>query len=397
MITKNTRGIIIPVLILVGIGLLMVYSSSVFISSKEYGSSFHYLVKHLLTILIGTSAMIFLAKIHYRNLRVAVVPLLLFSALLLILVFIPGIGVSAGPKSEVKRWINIWVSTFQPSELVKLVVVIFLADYMSRNLHKMKDMRRGVIIPVSIVAVFQGIIIFQPDFGAVISLGIITLALLFIGGIPWRYILGIVLMSVPVACVLVLSAPYRMRRIIAFLDPWQDPRDSGFQLVQSFLAFGRGGFTGVGIGDSKQKLFFLPEAHTDFIFALIGEELGLLGVLTVLGLFLWLFIKGFKVARQTDDSFGYYLASGLTIMIVSQALINFAVSTGMMPTKGLPLPFISYGGSALLVNMAAAGIVINIARNSYGLSHSPFSYSGRGDGKVRFRQVTISSRRRRYR
>jgi cell division protein FtsW len=212
------------------------------------------------------------------------------------------------------------------------------------------------------MVVFQSIIIFQPDFGAVISLGILTLAMLFLGGARLRHLCVFILLSLPVIYQLLFSAPYRRKRVLAFLDPWQDPTGSGFQLVQSFIAFGNGGVLGVGIGRSRQKLFFLPEAHTDFIFSLIGEEIGLIGALSVVGLFVWLFIKGFRIAKRTNDPFTYYLASGLTMMIGSQALINFAVSTGLMPTKGLPLPFISYGGSALLVNMAAVGILLNIAR-----------------------------------
>ncbi len=196
------------------------------------------------------------------------------------------------------------------------------------------------------------------------SIGILTLTILFIGGMKWKYIFGVVGVSLPVVLILILSAPYRVVRILCFMNPWQDPKGCGFQLIQSFLAFGKGGLTGVGIGSSKQKLFFLPEAHTDFIFSLVGEEAGLLGAVFVLGVFLYLLIKLFKVAIKEDNSFGYYLAMGLTLMIGSQVLINIAVSVGLMPTKGLPLPFISYGGSALLVNMAAVGILLNISKNS---------------------------------
>ncbi|MEF9425904.1 MAG: putative lipid II flippase FtsW [Candidatus Mariimomonas ferrooxydans] len=418
--SKNAGGIVIPVIVLAGIGILMIYSSSVLISEEKYGSGFHYLWRHLFTILIGFSTMIFLAKVDYLKLRGFVIPLLIFSFVLLILVFVPGIGVSAGPQSEVKRWIKLWPSTFQPSELAKITVVLFLADYMSKNIHKMKSLRYGVIIPFAVVAVFQGIILLQPDFGGAVHIGIITLALLFIGGIKWRHIFGIILLALPVFYSLVLSAPYRMKRIMTFLNPWQDPQGAGFQLVQSFLAFGRGGLTGVGIGDSKQKLFFLPEAHTDFIFSLIGEEIGLLGVLTVLGLFLWLFIKGFRMAMRTEESFGYYLALGLTIMIGSQALMNFAVSTGLMPTKGLPLPFVSYGGSAFLMNAAAVGILINIAKNcrdKFSLSSERvyhratslngltkdkttteyMSFPGLELGEGRTRRAETASRRKRYR
>jgi len=363
---KNVRDLIIPVGILIGAGILMIYSSSAFISTDKYGSSFHYLFRHILTVLVGFTVLIFLARVDYHRLRFFVKPLLALSVILLILVFVPGIGVSAGPHSEVKRWIKLWPSTFQPSELVKITTVLFLADYMSINMQKMKDLRCGVVFPVAVMAVFQCIILVQPDFGAVMSIGILTLALLFIGGIKWKHMLGILGVALPVLSMLVLFASYRIKRIMTFLDPWQDPQGSGFQLIQSFIAFGRGGITGVGIGNSKQKLFFLPEAHTDFIFSLIGEELGLIGALKLLGLFLWLFIKGFKIAMRTEDSFAYYLALGLTLMIGSQALINFAVSTGVMPTKGLPLPFISYGGSAFFINMAAVGILINISKSCCG-------------------------------
>ncbi len=408
---KTVGGIIIPVIVLTGIGILMVYSSSVFISKAKFGSSFHYLWRHLFTVFIGATVMVFIAKLDYRKLRVLVIPLLILSAVLLVLVFVPGIGVSAGPHSAVQRWIRLWPSTFQPSELVKITLVIFLADYISRNIQKMKDFRCGVMIPVAVMGIFQCIIMLQPDFGAAMSIGLITITLLFVGGIKWRYIFSMMLLSIPVIYVLILSAPYRMKRILAFLDPWQDAQGSGFQLVQSFLAFGRGGILGVGIGHSKQKLFFLPEAHTDFIFSLIGEEMGMIGVLTVMGLFICLIVKGFRISMQTDDSFGYYLALGLTVMIGSQALINFAVSTGVIPTKGLPLPFISYGGSAFLVNMAAAGILINISKNwnssltgrgerigcrerlvDKKSSNNPFSSSSHDNSSVRSRRDVRYSR-----
>jgi cell division protein FtsW len=394
---KNARGIIIPVLLLAGIGILMVYSSSVFISMAKFGNSFHYFWRHIFNVIIGFTALMILSNIDYHKLRVLVKPLLVFSFVLLLLVFLPGIGVSAGAKSEVRRWINLGFLTFQPSELVKISIVLFLADYISRNSHKMKDLRYGVVVPISVMAVFQLIIIFQPDFGAVMSIGILTLILLFIGGIRWKYILGIVCVSLPVICFLVISASYRMKRLMCFLDPWKFSQGCGYQLVQSFIAFGRGGLTGVGIGDSRQKLFFLPEAHNDFIFSLIGEETGFLGAALVVGIFLYLLIRLFKTAMSTEDPFGYYLAFGLTIMIVSQALINFSVTLGLMPTKGLPLPFISYGGSALLINLAAAGILINIVKNSNSLTHYPVSSFSPDTGRGRFRHAGARTRRRGFR
>ncbi|MBI4654134.1 MAG: putative lipid II flippase FtsW [Nitrospirae bacterium] len=360
---KNSKGIIIPVTALIVIGIVMVYSSTALMSMGKYGNGFHFIWRHLFIIVIGFLTMFFLARVNYQKLMVFVIPLLVLSLALLILVFVPGIGVSAG---GARRWIKLWPSTFQPSELAKITMVLFLADYMSRNASRMKSLRYGIIIPISVLIIFQGIILLQPDFGAAASLGILTITLLFIGGVRWNYIAGLALLSLPVIYKLVWSVSYRKDRILSFLDPWEDPLGKGFQLVQSFIAFGRGGLTGVGIGASKQKLFYLPELHTDFIFSLIGEETGIIGAAVVLCLFIWFFIKGIKIAQQTEDQFGYYLAIGLTMMIVNQALINFAVAVGAMPTKGLPLPFISYGGSAALINMAAVGILISILK-SHGL------------------------------
>jgi cell division protein FtsW len=351
----------IPVLILVGIGTLMVYSSTALMSMRKYGGGFHYLWNHLFTVFVGITAMVILSRINYQKLRPLVYILLAVSLILVALVFVPGIGISG---NGARRWLRLWPTTFQPSELAKIIMVLFLADYMDKNIHRMKDFRYGIMIPVGVMIVFQGIIMLQPDFGAVMNLGILTIGLLILGGARLSHIGALVLFSLPAVYMLLVSSLYRMKRIMCFVDPWKDPFDCGFQLVQSFIAFGNGGFFGVGLGGSKQKLYFLPEVHTDFIFSLIGEELGLIGALSVLGVFLWLFIKGVQVSTRTGDPFSYLLAIGLTIMIGVQAIINFAVSTGLMPTKGLPLPFISYGGSALLVNMIAAGVLINISTSN---------------------------------
>jgi cell division protein FtsW len=361
MTSRHTRDIVIAVLLLVGIGTLMVYSSTALMSMREYGSGSHYLWKHIFTLSVGIGAMLILAKADYKKFRPLVHIMLGFSLLLILLVFVPGIGISA---NGARRWLRLWPTTFQPSELVKIVMVIFLADYMDKNIHRMREFKYGILIPIAIMIFFQGIIISQPDFGAVMSLGILTVGLLILGGARLSHIGGLVLFSLPIIYVVISSSTYRMKRIMSFTDPWKDAFGDGFQLVQSFIAFGSGRFFGVGLGGSKQKLYFLPEVHTDFIFSLISEELGLIGALTVLGIFLWLFIRGVQVSKRTSDPFSYFLTMGLTMMIGVQAIINFAVSMGLMPTKGLPLPFISYGGSALLINMCAAGILISISRNN---------------------------------
>ncbi len=361
MNSRHTRDILILVLLLVGIGTLMVYSSTALMSMRKYGSGFHYLWNHIFTLCIGITTMFVLSRTDHMKFRPLVYIMMGFSLLLILLVFVPWIGISA---NGARRWLRLWPTTFQPSELVKLVMVVFLADYMDKNIHRMREFRHGIMIPVAIMLVFQGIIIIQPDFGAVMSLGILTVGLLILGGARLSHIGALILFSLPVIYMLVFSSAYRTKRIMCFTDPWKDAFGCGFQLVQSFIAFGSGGFFGVGLGDSKQKLYFLPEVHTDFIFSLIGEELGLIGAMIVLVIFIWLFVKGVQVAARTSDPFSYFLTMGLTMMIGVQTAINFAVSMGLMPTKGLPLPFISYGGSALLINLSAAGILISISRSN---------------------------------
>jgi cell division protein FtsW len=241
-----------------------------------------------------------------------------------------------------------------------VLAVIFLARYLSSQAFRTESFA-SFIKPVAIMIAFQAIMLMQPDFGAAMSLAFLTITMLFLSGTRLRYILSLALFALPILFILIRE-PYRLRRIISFLDPWKDPLGSGFQLVQSFIAFGSGGITGVGIGGSKQKLSYLPESHTDFIFSIIGEEFGFIGVSIIIALFVLIFFRGFSIANRTQDKFTYYLAVGLSLMISVQALVNFAVATGLVPTKGLPLPFISYGGSSLLMNMAAIGILLNISR-----------------------------------
>ncbi len=386
--SRNTRSISFCVLVLVGIGVLMVYSSTALMSMRNNGSGFGFLLKHLFTVCTGTAVMILISKMEYQKLRPVINVMLVLSLLLLVLVFVPAFGISA---NGARRWLRLWPTTFQPSELVKVVMVIFLADYMDKNIHRMKEFRYGIAVPVGIMLMFQAVIIRQPDFGAVMSLGVLTMGLLILGGARLRHIGALMLLSLPAVYMLIMTSGYRSKRLLCFLDPWKEPFDCGFQLVQSFIAFGNGGLMGVGLGDSKQKLYFLPEVHTDFIFSLIGEELGLAGAVVVLGAFIWLFLKGVQVSTKTHDPFSYFLALGLTMLIGVQAIINFSVSTGLMPTKGLPLPFISYGGSSLLVNMAAAGILINIAAGNEGVRYRRSSPSDSETGQRRAGAVRLGS------
>jgi cell division protein FtsW len=338
----------------------MIYSSTSVITpalAKKGATEFYHFKRHVFTIFVGLCFMFLAYTVKPSFLKKIAIPLLLLSLVLLLLVFLPGIGVQV---NGARRWIRLWPSTFQPSEFVKISMVIFLARYLSSPAFRTESFA-SFIKPLAVMALFQAVMLIQPDFGAAMSLAFLTITMLFLSGIRLRYLISLSLLALPVLFVLI-KEPYRLRRVISFLDPWKDPLGSGFQLVQSFIAFGSGGITGVGIGGSKQKLSYLPESHTDFIFSIIGEEFGFIGVSVIIALFVVLFFRGFSIANRTQDKFTYYLAVGLSLMISLQALVNFAVATGLVPTKGLPLPFISYGGSSLLMNMAAIGILLNISR-----------------------------------
>lgn len=358
------RMLLASMLLLVCFGALMIYSSTSVVTpllAKKKITGFYYFKRHAFTMMLGALALYLLYRMNPSTLRRAAVPLLIFSFVLLLMVFVPTIGVTAG---GARRWIRLWPTTFQPSELVKLAMVVYLARYLSSPEYS-TDRFRSFVKPIAVMALFQVVFLKQPDFGATMSLGILTFSLLFISGMRLKYLASVLVLAAPVV-VKLLMEPYRLRRITSFLDPWKDPQGGGFQLIQSFISLGSGGVTGIGLGESKQKLSFLPASHTDFIFCLVGEELGLIGASVVMALFMLLFFRGLAAANKSGDRFHYYLAYGLTLMVSVQALINFAVVTGMVPTKGLPLPFVSYGGSALLVNMAAVGILLRISRGDQG-------------------------------
>jgi len=358
---QHDRWLLFITLLLIVFGAFMLYSSTSVITpvlaKRGVTDEFYYFKRHLCIIFIGLGCMFLFCRVKPVYLKKMAIPFLVFSFLLLILVFLPGIGVSA---KGAQRWIGLWPSTFQPSELVKLSMVMFLAKYLSAP----GDRESFIffIKPVFVMILFQAVILKQPDFGAAMSLVFLTFAILFLSGIKLRYLFSVSLLALPLLYKLIME-PYRLKRILSFLDPWKDPLGDGFQLVQSFIALGSGGITGVGIASSKQKLSYLPESHTDFIFSIIGEEFGLIGVTIILALFLLLFIRGISIANRARERFAYYLAMGLSLMISIQALTNFAVASGMVPTKGLPLPFISYGGSSLLVNSAAIGMLLNISKS----------------------------------
>lgn len=309
--------------------------------------------------LIGALLTFFFMSIDYHKLKAYARPLLIISIILLVLVLIPGLGREV---SGARRWFRFKFISFQPSELANLAIIIYVADFISRKGNLIKTFFKGFLPPMCALGLCAVLIIVQPDLGSTIAIGAVVLAMLFVAGVRPVYILSLILCSLPALYFLIFNVAYRRARILAFLNPWLDPRGSGFQIIQSQVALGSGGIFGVGLGHSKQKLFYLPAAHTDFIFSIIGEELGLLGTIGVIILFIIFIQQGIKVIKNTPDKFGYFLALGLVTMIAFRAVINIGVSCGVLPTKGLPLPFISYGGSSFIFDMVSVGILVNIAR-----------------------------------
>jgi len=359
------KWLLLAVIFLLLFGIVMVYSSTSVVTPvikngtevEPRASQFLFLGKHLMSVILGGIFMYLAYRIDLKNLHAAAYIILAVSFVMLVLVFVPGFGISA---NGARRWIRFWPSTIQPSEFVKVAMVIWLARYLSSPSFD-RDSLFSYLKPLFVMGVFQGLFMKQPDFGATVTLGLLTFTLLFLAGVKKRFLLSTAALAIPVVIKLVM-VPYRLKRVMAFLDPWSDQHGSGYQLVQSFIALGSGGFAGIGIGESKQKLDFLPYINTDFIFSLMGEETGFFGVSIAVILFCFIFYKGIRISSKDPGSFQYYLGQGLTCFIVYQMLINVAVVTGLAPTKGLPLPFISYGGSSLLANMISVGILLNLSK-----------------------------------
>ncbi len=346
------------VVLLIFTGTLMVYSASAINADAKYYDAYVFLKREIDFALISIDMLFTMMKLDYHRYWKMVYPLMGISIFLCILVAIPGIGVKAG---GARRWLNLGGFTFQPSEMMKLSLILFMAYSLAKKREKMEKFMVGVLPHLAVAGVMMGLILVQKDLGTTFTLGVVLMIMLFVGGTRISYIAGAILLSIPALYLLVFSVDYRRQRILAFLDPWTHIADSGFQIIQSYVGFNVGGLWGTGLGQGKQKLFFLPAAHTDFILSVLGEELGLLGVLGVITLFMILLIRGFRAALKAPDLFGMYLALGITSLIGVQSLINFGVVMGLLPTKGLPLPFISYGGTSLIVMSACMGIVLNIA------------------------------------
>jgi cell division protein FtsW len=355
----------LTLLLLVGgllfLGLVMVYSASAMIAREGYGSSCHYLLRQSVFTALGAVVLAGLRRLDYRWWGRLSIVLTLGTAILLLLVYVPGIGVCAGGAC---RWLKTPLCTVQPAELAKLVTVIYLSSYLARHDDRVHDFRHGLLPPLVIIAGFVLLLLLEPDFGTAMIIVGLSLSMCWFAGARWFHLGALGLTVLPLTAVLVRTSAYRWQRITTFLDPWQDPTGSGFQLVQSLIAIGVGGLGGLGLGNGKQKLFFLPEPHTDFIVAVIGEEFGFIGICVLVLVAVGLLVTGMRIALASEDRFGMLLAAGITVMLVLQMMVNMGVCMGVLPTKGLTYPFLSYGGSSLIVSMAAVGVLLNINRQA---------------------------------
>ena len=337
----------------------MVFSSSA--AYTEHNDSFYFLKRQVLWCLLGTGLLLITKNLDYHKLHQYTYPIMIFTFLLLVVVMFPEFSKKVG---GARRWLTFGGLSFQPSELAKFTLVLFIAKSLVKRADKLRSFAYGYLPNLIVLGFFFIPIFFQPDFGTVMVILAVTFTMLFIAGLRKKFLFLSILAIIPIVALAILFAEYRTRRIIAFLNPWEDPSGVGFQAVQSFYAFGRGGFWGVGLGESSQKLYRLPEAHTDFIFSVIGEELGFVGTTAIVLLFLIFIWRGFLTAYQAKDPFGTHLATGLTLLIGLQAFINLGVASGLLPTKGLTLPFISMGGSSMLVTMLSVGVILNISEQT---------------------------------
>ena len=354
-------SLLFPVLFLVGIGIVMIYSSSYALALKKFGSGYFFLRKQALFALLGIMILVACRHIPYRIFRYLSYPMLALAVVFLISIHFSEFGLSAGGST---RWLRVGRFSFQPSEFARFALVVYLAYSLHKKQAKIKAFAIGFLPHVLVLTLLCILIVIQPDFGSAVILAAITWIMLFVGGVRIWHLTSTLMLILPLAYFFMLNAEYRMRRLLSFLDPWQYPADEGYQIIHSLMAFGTGGIWGTGIGQGYQKLFYLPEPHTDFIFSVIGEELGLIGVLFIIGLYTLILWRGVQIARRAEDDFGAFLAFGLTTAIGLQVFVNMGVALGLLPTKGLTLPFLSYGGTSLLLSMASVGILMNI-RTSY--------------------------------
>lgn len=358
--SQEAKVLFIAVYLLVILGIVMTYSASAIYAEQVFKSPTYFLKRHLLYAVIGTVFLFFVAGQNTHLFKEHAREILFLSLILLVIVLLPFFGHEAG---GARRWFRLGPVNFQPVEMTKIAVCLYLADYLSRRI---KGVQRGewtVLLPPLLILVFTcGLILLQPDLGSAVFIFLVSAILFFLAGLRLRYVSAASLVFIPVFYFLVVRIPYRLSRITAYLNPWEDPQGSGFQIIQSLLAFGMGGWRGVGLGESTQKLFYLPQSHNDFIFSIIAEELGWAGAFGVLLLYGVILVAGLKMVKRARGNYEKFFFISLTLLVVLQAFLNMLVATGLIPTKGLPLPFVSYGGSSLVFNLVAVGLLLGMDR-----------------------------------
>ncbi len=346
------------------VGAVMVFSASAVTAREQHGHAYFFLLRQLIWLALGAGAMLLVMNVDYRVLRK---PAVVFTGLFAVLAMLVGVFF-LDRRHDVHRWISIGPVGLQPSELAKLAVIAYLAWFLERRMRpggpNINDLKKTIIPALAPVLIVVALIAKQPDLGTAIEIFLIALGMLFVAGVSMKYLAGACALAAPYALYLIIFVPWRLARVASFRHPEADAQGSGFQLLQSLIAVGSGGLTGVGLMESKQKLFYLPEAHTDFIFAVLCEEFGFIGGVLVMALFAVYAWRGLRAAVASLDPFGRLIALGITVMVVSQALINLCVVLGMLPTKGIPLPFMSYGGSSLVVMLLATGVLLNISQQT---------------------------------
>jgi cell division protein FtsW len=359
--TKSPDFIIFfSIITLLGLGIVMVFSASAVSAYVHFNDSYYFLKRQLVWAAAGLLLMIFFMQIDYHVWRKWAKPIFYATVILLVLVLVPGIGKVV---NGARRWIDFKLFALQPSEIAKLSMVFFMAESLTRQQDRITNLMKGLVPHLLVLLIVFGLILKEPDLGTALAIGGTIFLMFFASGAKVAHLGSLVGLGVIGIIVAIIAEPYRMRRITAFADPWQDPLDTGYHIIQSLYALGSGGVFGLGLGRSREKFLYLPEPHTDFIFAILGEELGFIGTVTVVLLFFLFAWRGYKVAISAPDTFGSLLAAGLTTMISLQAMMNIAVVTASMPVTGIPLPFVSYGGSALLFTMAGVGVLLNISRH----------------------------------
>jgi cell division protein FtsW len=358
---QSDKWLFLATLALICVSVVMVYSASALVALERFQQPYLFVTKQALLAALGVALMSIVMRIDYRTYKSdrMIWALLAVVAVLLVAVLF------ARPVNGTRRWFAIAGFGIQPSELAKVAAVLFTALTLERRRHRINEVGYALLPIGIIVGVLTALILKEPDFGTAVSLLAVTGVMIFAAGFSYRYLLGSLLVALPALYVILMSADYRRRRLLIFLDPWSDPLGDGFQIIQSLIAVGTGGVFGKGLMNGVQKLFYLPEPHTDFIYAVVAEEMGLVGATVILLCFCVIAWRGLRTAMRAPDGFGAFLALGITMMLVLQAFVNISVVLGMMPTKGIPMPLVSYGGSSLLINILSVGVLLNISQHAH--------------------------------